>query len=62
MDSSDVMLKFEELETRIDRMESEADLVNLGKKTPLEDELDKLNEDDEIEAELQALKNSPEGE
>ena len=62
MDSSDVVLKFEELETRIDRMESEADLVNLGKKTPLEDELDKLTEDDEIEAELQALKNPAEGE
>ena len=56
MDSTDVMLKFDELETRIDRMESEADLVNLGKKTPLEEQLDKLTEDDEIEAELQALK------
>ena len=59
MDSSDVMLKFDELETRIDRMESEADLVNLGKKTPLEEQLDKLTEDDEIEAELQALKTPP---
>jgi phage shock protein A len=37
-------------------MESEADLVNFGKKTDLEEQLDKLSVDDEIEAELQALK------
>ena len=59
MDSTDVMLKFDELETRIDRMEGEADLVNFGKKSPLEEQLDKLTEDDEIEAALQALKKPP---
>ena len=56
MDSTDVMLKFEELESRIDHMENEADLVNFGKKSTFEEELDKLSVDDEIEAELQALK------
>ena len=56
MDSTDVMLKFEELESRIDHMETEADLVNFGKKNSFEEELDKLSVDDEIEAELQALK------
>jgi phage shock protein A len=56
MDSSEVMFKFDDLEGRIERMESEAELVNFGKKTNLEEELDKLSLDDEIEAELRALK------
>ncbi|UCG12068.1 MAG: phage shock protein PspA [Deltaproteobacteria bacterium] len=56
VDSSDVVLKFEELENRIERMESEADLVNFAKKTTLEEEFDKLTVDDEIEKELQDLK------
>lgn len=59
MDSTDAMLKFEELESRIDRMETEADLVNFGKKSDLEEQLDKLSVDDEIEAELHALKKPP---
>jgi phage shock protein A len=56
LESSEVMFKFDDLESRIERMESEADLVNYGKKSDLEDQLDKLCVDDEIEAELQALK------
>ena len=55
-DSSEAMLKFDELENRIERMEAEADLVNFGKKTVLEAEFDTLGVDDEIEKELQALK------
>ncbi|MFZ0134843.1 MAG: phage shock protein PspA [Desulfobacterales bacterium] len=55
-DSTEVMVKFEELESRIDRMESEADLINIGPKGDLEEELDKLSTDEDIEAELQALK------
>jgi phage shock protein A len=58
MDSSEVIVKFDELENRIERMESEADLVNYGKKTMLDEELETLAADDEIEKELQALKNS----
>jgi len=56
-DSSEAVAKFEELENRIDRMETEADLVNYGRKNTLEEELDNLSADDEIEAELRALKN-----
>ncbi len=56
VDSSETMMKFDELENRIERMEAEADLVNFGKKTSLEDELERLSVDDEIEGELQALK------
>ena len=56
VDSSEAMLKFDELENRIERMEAEADLVNFGKKTALEAEFDILGVDEEIEKELQALK------
>ena len=56
VDSSEAMLKFDELENRIERMEAEADLVNFGKKTVLEAEFDALGVDEEIEKELQALK------
>jgi phage shock protein A len=56
IDSSEAMLKFDELENRIETMESEADLVNYGKKSSLEDEIDRLSVDEEIEKELQALK------
>ena len=56
LDSADALLKFEALESRIDRMETEADLINFGRKNQLEEELDTLSLDDEIEKELQALK------
>ena len=56
IDSSETIMKFGELENRIERMEAEADLVNYGRKTALEEELEKLSVDEEIENELQALK------
>jgi phage shock protein A len=59
VDGSEAMLKFDELENRIERMEAEADLVNFGKKTALEAEFDTLGVDEEIEKELQALKKPP---
>jgi phage shock protein A len=55
-DSTESLMKFDELENRIDRMEAEADLVNYGQKTSLETELERLSADEEIENELQALK------
>jgi len=58
MDSTEAIIKFEELENRIERMEAEADLVNFGRKPTLEGELDNLAVDDEIEKELQSLKSS----
>ena len=39
-------------------MEAEADLVNLGRKPTLVDELERLSLDEEIESELKALKKS----
>jgi phage shock protein A len=56
VDSTETLIKFDELENRIERMEAEADLVNYGKKTSLEEELDRLSVDEEIESELQKLK------
>ena len=61
MDSSEVVRKFDDFEGRIERMESEADLVNYGRRTTLEEELDKLNLDDEIEKDLEELKGKPVG-
>jgi phage shock protein A len=59
IDSSDAMMKFDEVENRIEQMEAEADLVNFGRKLPLEDEFEQLAVDEEIERELQSLKTPP---
>ena len=56
VDSTEAMMKFDELQNRIEHMEAEAELVNFGKKSSLEHEIDRLSVDDEIEKELQALK------
>jgi phage shock protein A len=64
-ESRETVHKFEELENRIERMEAEADLVYPKQTTPLEEELDKLVVDDDIENQLQALKDKhagPDGE
>jgi len=58
VDSTEAMFKFEDLENRIERMESEADLVNFGTKSGLKEELENLSTDEEIEEELQSLKSS----
>lgn len=56
MDSADAVFRFNQFEKRIERLESEADLVNWGKQTPLEAAFDHLTVDEEIESELAALK------
>jgi phage shock protein A len=58
-ESSDAMMKFDEIENRIEQMEAEADLVNFGRKATLEDEFEQLAVDEEIERELQSLKTPP---
>jgi len=58
LEGSEAVLKFEELENRIERMEAEADLVNFGRKPGLESEFDDLVFDEEIEKELATLKSS----
>jgi phage shock protein A len=58
METSESLLKFDELEKRIDRMEAEADLVNSLRKPTLEAQFENLIVDEEIEKELQILKSN----
>ncbi len=58
MDSAEAVMRFEEFENRIERMEAEADLINNGRKPTLEDQFTMLEGDEEIERELQALKSA----
>jgi phage shock protein A len=55
-DSYETVAKFDELESRIERMEAEADLVNYGRRPGLEEEFFDLAVDEDIERELEALK------
>jgi phage shock protein A len=55
-DATDAILRMERFESRIDRMEAEADLVNFGRKRSLEDEFAALEDDEELERELAELK------
>lgn len=57
-ENTEAMLKYEELEGRIDRMEADAELINFGKGRTLEEKLENLAADDEIEQELKELKAS----
>ena len=58
MDNFETIAKFDELENRIERMEAEADLVNISKKPTLEEDFELLAADEDIEKELAALKSS----
>ena len=58
MESSEAIMKFEELENRIERMESDADMVNYGRQPSLERALDDISMDEDIEKELHRLKSS----
>ncbi len=54
-DSSEVLTRFAIFENRVERMEAEADMVNFGKRPTLDDEFERLERDEEIEAELKAM-------
>jgi phage shock protein A len=54
--SGDTMARFDKLESRIEQMEAEAELVNMPKKPTFEEEFDNLTSDDEIEDELAKIK------
>jgi phage shock protein A len=58
IDSTDTLIRFEQFEHRIERLEAEADLVNLSRTPALEEALARLEGDEEIEQELQALRAS----
>ena len=54
--SSDTIARFDKLESRIEQMEAEAELVNAGRKPTIDEEFDNLAGDSEIENELAKLK------
>lgn len=54
--SSDAFARFDHFENRIERMEADADLVNYTTKSNLDDEFQKLEQDEDIEKELAELK------
>jgi len=58
VESAEAIVKFEDLENRIDRMEAEADMVNFGRRPSLETEFESLAGDEDIEKELKTLKSS----
>ncbi len=54
--SGESLARFDDLENRIERMEAEADLVDMGSKCNLEEQFEELCENDDIEKELASLK------
>lgn len=54
--SSDTMARFDKLESRIEQMEAEAELVNAHRKPTIDEEFDNLATDVEIENELAKIK------
>jgi phage shock protein A len=51
-----MLYRFENAERRIDRMESEAEAISMGRGKTLADEIAGLEDDDRVEAELADLK------
>ena len=60
--SLDAVARFDQLENRIERMESEASLVNYAPNTSLVEQLEALRGEDKLENELEALKRRHRGE
>ena len=56
VENSEAWVRFEQFESRVERMEAEADLVNTHRATSVEDEISALVRDEEIEKELEELK------
>jgi phage shock protein A len=58
LDTAEALLRFEEFEERLDRVESESEMVNFGRPKPysLEDEFKQMERDTSIDEELKALK------
>jgi phage shock protein A len=56
MDTANAMKRFDGFEEKIERMETDADLVNYGRKPDLEEQFRRLQGDEEIDKELEALK------
>ena len=57
-ETSEALLRYEQFEARVERMEADADMVNYGRKPTLEEQFAQLERDEDIEKELSALKNA----
>jgi phage shock protein A len=57
----EMLYRFENAERRIDRVESEAEAVSMGHNRPLADEIEDLENEDRVEAELTAMKTKMDG-
>jgi phage shock protein A len=53
---TDAMERFEKMEYRLDRLEGEADALELGRGKSLSEQIDELETNEDIEGELEALK------
>lgn len=60
-DTSDALVRFEQFEQRIDRMEAEGDLVNTARKPSLDEAFAHMEADAELEDELARLKQRVQG-
>ena len=58
MDNHETLARFDKMENRIEQMEAEADLVNYGTKSTLDEQFEEIIMDDDIEQELQRLKSA----
>ncbi len=54
--SAEVLMRFEQFENRVERLEAEAELAGMSRRPDLEEQFERLVGDEEIEAELNALK------
>jgi len=52
----EMLFRFEKAESRIDRVESESEAMAMGRTQSLADEIEGLEDDDRVEAELVELK------
>jgi phage shock protein A len=57
-----MLQRFDSAERRIDRIESEAESLDMGRRAqPLDEQFEHLERDERVEAELDALKSSRSG-
>ena len=56
IETSDAWIRFEEFENRIERMEADAELVNAGRRSTLEEAFSELDRGEGIDGELETLR------
>ncbi len=61
IDSSEAVMNLDEMESRIELMEAEAEMARYGRDSLLEKELEKLEMENGVETELEALKSKKRG-